>query len=107
MMKRIWVLASLGVLLASGSALAGDPAAGQAKSKACAACHGADGNSGPADFPRLAGQHADYLVKAMKDYKSGARKNAIMAPLAANLSLRDIEDLAEYFSSQPGLAQKY
>ena len=60
-----------------------------------------------ADFPQLAGQHADYLVKAMKDYKSGARKNAIMAPQAANLSLRDIEDLAEYFSSQPGLAQKY
>jgi len=107
MMKRIWVLASLSVLVASGNALAGNPAAGQAKSKTCAACHGADGNSATADFPRLAGQHADYLVKAMKDYKSGARKNAIMAPQAANLSLRDIEDLAEYFSSQPGLAQKY
>jgi len=107
MMKRIWVLASLSVLVASGNALAGNPGAGQAKSKTCAACHGADGNSATADFPRLAGQHADYLVKAMKDYKSGARKNAIMAPQAANLSLRDIEDLAEYFSSQPGLAQKY
>ena len=107
MMKRIWVLASLGVLLASGSALAGDPAAGQAKSKTCAACHGADGNSATPDFPRLAGQYADYLVKAMKDYKSGARKNAIMAPQAANLSARDIEDLAAYYSRQQGLVQKY
>lgn len=107
MMKRIWVLASLGVLLASGGALAGNPAAGQAKSKTCAACHGADGNSATADFPRLAGQHADYLVKAMKDYKSGARKNAIMAPQAANLSVRDMEDLAAFYARQPGLSQKY
>lgn len=101
------MLASLGVLLASGGALAGNPVAGQAKSKPCAACHGADGNSATADFPRLAGQHADYLVKAMKDYKSGARKNAIMAPQAANLSVRDMEDLAAFYSLQQGLAQKY
>jgi cytochrome c553 len=107
MRKRIWVLASLGVLLASGTALAGNPVAGQAKSKTCAACHGADGNSATADFPRLAGQHADYLVKAMKDYKNEVRKNAIMAPLAANLPVRDIEDLAAFYSRQQGLAQKY
>ena len=95
------------MLLAGGNAHAGDPAAGQAKSKACAACHGADGNSASVEFPRLAGQYADYLVKALADYKSGARKNPVMAPLAASLSKRDMEDLAAYYASQQGLAQKY
>ena len=91
----------------TGSALAGDPVAGEAKSKPCAVCHGADGNSATADFPRLAGQHADYLVKSLRDYKSGARKNPIMAPQVANLSRRDIEDLAAFYSRKQGLAQKY
>ena len=94
-------------LLASGPALAGNPVAGEAKSKPCAACHGADGNSAVADFPRLAGQYADYLAKALKDYKSGARKNAIMAPQAVNLAKRDIEDLAAFYSRKQGLVQKY
>jgi cytochrome c553 len=107
MRNRFWIGVSLGTLLTCGHALAGNPVAGQAKSKPCAACHGADGNSATADFPRLAGQHADYLVKAMKDYKSGVRKNAIMAPQAANLSVRDMEDLAAFYSRQPGLVQKY
>jgi cytochrome c553 len=96
------------ILLASAPALAGDADAGKKKSQTCAACHGPDGNTpaGP-DFPRLAGQHYDYLVKALQGYKSGARKNPIMNPLAANLSQRDIEDLAEYYSSQKGLVTKY
>ncbi|MNC85687.1 Cytochrome c4 [compost metagenome] len=55
----------------------------------------------------LAGQHYDYLVKALKDYKSGARKNAIMAPMAANLTVRDMEDLAAFYSNQKGLKLKY
>jgi cytochrome c553 len=91
----------------AGGALAGNPVAGEAKSKPCAACHGPDGNSATADFPRLAGQHADYLAKALRDYRSGARKNPIMAPLAASLSKRDIEDLAAFYSRKQGLAQKY
>ena len=82
---------------------AGDAASGKQKSQACAACHGADGNSptGP-DFPRLAGQHYDYLLKALKDYKSGARKNPIMSGQASGLSTQDMADLAAYFSSQSG-----
>ena len=64
-------------------------------------------NIAPSDFPRLAGQHYDYLVKALSDYKAGERKNAIMAPQATNLSKRDIEDLAAYFSQQQGLVVKY
>jgi cytochrome c553 len=106
-MKNLWMLASLAGLLASSSVLAGDPGAGQAKSKTCVACHGADGNSASTEFPRLAGQQADYLVKALKDYKSGLRKNAIMAPQATNLSVRDMEDLAAFYSQQRGLTQKY
>lgn len=80
--------------------------AGKEKAKPCAACHGADGNSPTPDFPRLAGQHADYLVKALNDYKSGARKNPIMAPQAANLTPRDMDDLAAYFAHQTGLKAK-
>lgn len=93
-------------VLAMGLAHAADPEAGKEKSRPCAACHGADGNSATGDFPRLAGQHHDYLVKALKDYKSGARKNAIMAPQVANLTMRDIEDLAAYFSDQQGLVTR-
>lgn len=85
------------------SALAGDPAAGKAKAASCVACHGADGNSSIPSNPRLAGQHADYLERALLDYRSGARKNPIMAGFAANLSDQDIADLAAWFASQKGV----
>jgi len=108
MNKTQTILSACGLLLlASFPAYAGDPAAGQRKSQTCVACHGPDGNSAAPDFPKIAGQHEDYLVKALKDYKSGARKNPIMAPMAANLSVRDIEDLAAYYASQKGLVLKY
>lgn len=106
MKKMLWI-AGCAVLFASGSVLAANPAAGKEKSKVCAACHGPDGNSAAPDFPRLAGQNFDYLVKALSDYKAGERKNAIMAPQSANLSVGDIEDLAAYFSKQTGLVVKY
>ena len=99
-------LALISVLLAifvSTASYAADPEAGKEKSRTCAACHGPDGNSATGDFPRLAGQHSDYLVKALKDYKSGKRKNAIMAPQVANLTQRDFDDLAAYYSHQQGL----
>ena len=107
MMKRI-VLGACLLLAASAPAVAGDADAGKKKSTTCAACHGPEGNTptGP-DFPRLGGQHYDYLVKALEGYKSGARKNPVMNPLAANLSRRDIEDLAAFFSGQKGLVTKY
>lgn len=106
-MKKLLWIAGCAALIAAGPTLAANPAAGKEKSKACAACHGPEGNSAAADFPRLAGQHYDYLVKALSDYKAGERKNAIMAPQATNLSQRDIEDLAAYFSRQTGLVVKY
>jgi cytochrome c553 len=82
---------------------AGDAASGKQRSETCAECHGADGNTpkGP-DFPRLAGQHYDYLLKALRDYKSGARKNAIMAGQVNGLSAQDMADLAAYFANQKG-----
>jgi len=106
MNKALLVVCSLMIAM-SAPALAADADAGKKKSQTCVACHGPDGNSPSPEFPKIAGQHQDYLVRALKDYRSGARKNAIMAPIASNLTLRDIDDLAAYFSSQKGLATKY
>ena len=102
MQLHTWVI-GLAVLTVAQGAAAGSAAAGKQKSQACIACHAEDGNSTNPQFPRLAGQHPDYIVRALRDYQSGARKNPIMAPFAANLSPQDIEDLAAYFSQQKGL----
>jgi len=94
-------------LIAFSAHAAGNPEAGKQKSQVCQSCHGVDGNSTSAQFPRLAGQYPDYLVQALSEYKSGARKNAIMAGFAANLSERDMEDIASYFAEQKdGLVTK-
>jgi cytochrome c553 len=104
MMKRVLLLAIALALGASGGAHAANPAAGKAKAdEVCAACHGADGNSPTPDFPRLAGQHRDYLAKALRDYKSAQRKNAIMEGFAAALTKDDIENLAAYYAAQPAV----
>ena len=75
------------------------------KAATCAACHGADGNSdtpAQSQYPRLAGQYHDYLARALHEYKSGERKNPIMAGMAAPLSDAEIDALARYFASMPG-----
>jgi cytochrome c553 len=84
------------------SQAAGDAAAGKTKAaQVCAACHGAEGNKPLApDQPILAGQYPDYLVKALSDYKSGKRENPIMKGFASQLSTKDMEDLAAWFSGQ-------
>lgn len=90
-------------VLGAGSAAAADIAAGEAKSVVCQACHGPDGNGiGDPQYPNLAGQYADYIAKALHDYKSGARKNAIMAGFATTLSDEDIKNLAAFYASQSG-----
>ena len=81
----------------------GDPATGKTKAQVCEACHGTDGKAIAPIYPNLAGQHESYLVKALADYRAGRRTNAIMAPMAANLSDQDIEDLAAWYASQDGL----
>jgi cytochrome c553 len=84
-------------------ASAADLAAGKEKAQACAACHGADGNkSVDPSYPKLAGQHEAFLLRALMDYKSGSRKNAIMSAQAAGLSKKDMQNLAAYFASLPG-----
>jgi cytochrome c553 len=80
---------------------AGDPAKGQAiVGKVCAACHGFDGNSFLAANPSLAGQHEEYLLKQLTEFKSGARNSPIMAPMVANLTADDMRNLAAYYASQ-------
>ena len=80
----------------------GDPAAGQAKSAICAACHGMDGNSTVPTWPKLAGQHEQYLVRQVSLIKSGARAVPEMAGITPGLSDQDIEDISAYFASQAG-----
>ena len=101
---RRWVLlfATAAVaLMSTPTTASGDATAGQEKSAPCQACHGADGNSADPQFPRLTGQYANYLVRALEEYQTGTRKNPIMAGFAANLTAEDREDLAAFYSSQP------
>ena len=101
-MKKALLIALVATLSQFAHA-GGNAGAGAEKSKACAACHGADGNKPiAADIPRLAGQHADYLERALTDYKSGARKDPVMNGQAAALSARDIQDVAAYYQSRRG-----
>lgn len=102
-MMAAWSRA-LGALLCAwlplSAAQAADVAAGKAKSVQCAACHGAKGMATLPEAPNLAGQNAIYLVKALNDFKSGARKNEMMSLMAAGLSDADIENLAAFYESQ-------
>ncbi|EAR62494.1 c-type cytochrome [Neptuniibacter caesariensis] len=81
---------------------AGDAAAGKGKTAVCAACHGADGNSAIANFPKLAGQNEKYLIKQMDDIKSGKRPVVEMTGLLDAMSDQDIADIAAYFAKQNG-----
>jgi cytochrome c553 len=70
----------------------------------CVACHGADGAKTISDdYPVLAGQYADYLVQALNDYKSGKRKNPIMAGIITGIDEKDFPALAQFFANQQGL----
>ena len=94
-------IAAILLLCATAAFAKGDAEAGKAKSTVCQACHGTDGNgTGDGQYPRIAGQYADYLAKALMDYKTGARVNPIMAGFAGTLSEEDIANLAEYYAQQ-------
>lgn len=83
--------------------LPGDAARGLAKSQTCVACHGVDGNSVIPDYPKIAGQHAGYIIESLHEYREGPggeRDNPIMYGMVAGLSDQDILDLAAYFSEQ-------
>lgn len=98
-MKKLAIslILSLGLVAA---AQAGDAVAGKKMAAACGACHGADGNSPAPSFPKLAALGEKYLLKQLKDFKSGERSNAIMAGQVSALNETQMADLAAYFASK-------
>jgi len=102
MLKQILV-AALAAIAVQGAAAADPAAGGKIADAQCAACHGKDGKT-PTDpsYPKIAGQYSDYLLKALNDYHTGARKNPIMGAIAKPLSKSDMQNLAAYFASLPG-----
>lgn len=106
-MKKVCLLVCMFLGLSASATAAGDPEAGESKAAVCAACHGADGNSIIEANPKLAGQHANYLVKQLAEFKLAAetggeegRYDPVMTGMAAPLSQQDMLDLAAYYSSQ-------
>ncbi|MGL6557148.1 c-type cytochrome [Aeromonas dhakensis] len=87
------------LLLLWGPVQAADVEAGKAKAAVCAACHGAEGRALVPNYPHLAGQNAAYLVKQLKAFKDGSRKEPLMVPFMAPLSEADMENLAAYYAS--------
>ena len=83
----------------------GEPKAarsGEEVAKQCVSCHAEDGNSIAPNFPKLAGQHANYMFHALKSYKNGERKNAIMAGIVAALSEKEMKNVAAYYANMDG-----
>jgi cytochrome c553 len=89
-------------LASENNPLTGNPAAGKAKAaeSGCEGCHGEEEGKSTAPNPRLAGQYEAYLVRALKDYKKGSRKNPIMNGMAGMLSEQEMKDVAAYYASQ-------
>ena len=104
MKKHTIVGLSLAMAVFAGQqaqAAAGDPAAGKAKSESCASCHGEDGNASAPIFPKLAGQHASYLGKQLREFRSQKRVDqTVMNAMAESLSDADIADISAWFSQQ-------
>lgn len=101
MHRGLVAVATIVVAVMSSSVLAaGSVSAGKAKAAVCIGCHGANGNSTNPMWPKLAGQHAIYLAKAMRDFRSGARKDPVMSAMAKPLSDEDIANLAAYYAAQ-------
>ncbi len=101
-MKKWLAITSIALAFsASAVQAAGNADEGQKNSAVCAGCHGADGNSGINPlWPKLAGQHPQYIEKQLKDFKEGRRSDPLMSPMAMPLTDQGMADLAAYFSSQ-------
>ena len=99
MLRRLAIAGAL-LALAGSAFAAGDAKAGKAKAQACIGCHGVNGVSTNPTWPKLAGQHANYVAKQLKDFKAGKRKDPLMGGQVANLSPQDMDDLAAYFAKQ-------
>ena len=100
-MKKLFIASVALFFATSGVALAGNAEAGKTKSAACGGCHGFDGNSPIATYPKLAGQNEAYITKQVKDFKANTtRQNALMMGMVAALSDEDAADIGAYFQSQ-------
>jgi cytochrome c553 len=111
MIKFIYGAVASALIMTAGPVLAqqGDPAAGEQKAAVCAACHGADGNSAVAMWPKIAGQHEQYIVRHVTLIRENKREAVAMYGIAQTLSDQDILDLAAYYSQQtmsPGVADE-
>ncbi len=98
-MKRqiLTVLSALALTAASQISVAGDAAAGKAKAATCAGCHGATGVSAVPTYPNLAGQKAAYVVKQLKAFKDGSRKDPTMNAMSQPLNDADMANIAAYY----------
>lgn len=92
---------ALAAEVAKSPIVRGDPVAGKNKAAGCFGCHGADGNSMVAQFPKLAGQYEVYISKQMRDYRDNKRTHELMGSLAANLNAQDMADISAYYAQQP------
>jgi cytochrome c553 len=101
------VLLGLCSLVAVSITQAADIEAGKAKTLVCAACHGADGNSVNPIWPRLAGQHATYIAKQLRDFKAAKRTDPTMQGMVATLQDADIDNVAAYFEAQQPAAANF
>lgn len=101
------VLLGLTGLMAINTAQAADIEAGKAKTALCLACHGADGNSMNVIWPRLAGQHASYILKQLRDFKSGKRIDPTMQGMVAALTDEDMVNIAAFYETQKPAAAKF
>jgi cytochrome c553 len=99
-MRTLFVIVLACICLAPAVAMSAGVEAARAKSSTCAGCHGVEGNSVNPQWPKLAGQHAQYIYKQLQDFKQGARIDSIMSPQAQGLSKQDMRDLAAYYAAQ-------
>ncbi|MEY4730118.1 MAG: hypothetical protein RL020_1276 [Pseudomonadota bacterium] len=102
--SRSLLAAALSVGLSLPAAAAGDAVAGKIKTYACQGCHGIPGTKTAFpelySVPKLGGQHAQYIVSALKAYKAGQRNHSTMQANASTLSDQDMEDIAAYYSAK-------
>ncbi len=105
MKLNVLVVCFFSALISMSAFAVGDIEAGRAKAVMCAGCHGTNGNSNNPVWPKLAGQHAFYVKKELRDFQNGRRKDSTMAPMAAGLDDVDIENLAVFFASVPSTVE--
>ena len=97
-------VAAIPAPVVAGPVVPGNAETGATKAGSCAACHGLDGNAADAQYPKLAGQHEQYIRRQLKLFKSGERENAIMMGMAAALTEQDMRDIGAYYATQKATA---